>query len=367
MTNKTKKTWAVLIAGAALGLLLVGLIWAVGTDVGTSVDNGGDAGTPNSIDTPGDFNLTTTELGTQGSASSASTTVTQGFDLGDLPTPADTTVTLGGNTTYDYTVKNLSNDPDNIKITVLGLSAVATGAVASAWQVEILDSGSSQQAVGNGDTDVIHTFTGVGSNSTLQFKVRITSPGGGSDGDAYTVTTRAQGNNGTGTDDTWDASSSTITANPFGGGFTVRGDQFDDPTTTTISTTVMFAILEVTGTANPGDQLTYTIKYDSDGSAVASNLVIENAVPSDITYSLASVTTNIHAGGVTTEWGTGSLPTPTYGTEPADPTTVIALRWTFDTDVAAHDNSETTDTTSGVDGDIPDVDAGQVQYKVTIN
>jgi uncharacterized repeat protein (TIGR01451 family) len=369
MTKRLMKIAGALIAGASLILLIIGLIWAVGTNVGVNISNGGDSGSDNAVNAAGDLVVSTTELGAQGVSSTAAATVTQGYDLGDLSAPADSTVALGGNKTYDYTVKNLSNGTDTIKVTVVGSSATATGAATSTWGIEILDSGGVTKASGAGNTNVSFSFTSVSSNTSLQFKVKIIAPGSptGSDGNSYAVTTRAESNNGTA--DAWDASSSTITANPFSGGFTQRGDSLDDSTTSTITATVMYAKLEVSGSTSPGSQLTYTIKYDNDGSGTASGLVIQNAIPSNTTYVQSSATgsNSPHTGATATaNVNIGTLASPNYQ---ADGTagTVVAVRWIFSgANVAAH-NGDAGDDTTGVNGTIPDVDAGQVTYKVTIN
>jgi uncharacterized repeat protein (TIGR01451 family) len=388
--EEVKKNLGVLLSivgfVAAVGVVLILMtphkIWSVGTTAGTVITNAGDAGTSASADQPGDMVLTSDNAPTATAASSVTTTVLTGYDVGDLATPANINAGIGANADYAYSVKNLSNGTDTILVTVLGTGATTTGTAAAAnWTISIyndagtigvIDGGDTVQATGAGNTNVSFSFAGVASNATLNFIVRLTAPGAGTafNGDTYTVTTRAQSNNGTA--DGWDASTSTITANPFSGGFTNRGDQLDDSTTTTVVGPVMRVAMSVnTASELPGNALTYTIRYDNDGGAAATNVTLISAIPNpaNVTYSLGTVTTSPHSGATaTTQWNTGSLAAPSYvGTEPGTPTTVVALRWTFSTAVAAQENSEGTDTTTGVDGTIPDDDAGQVQYGVTID
>ena len=353
-------------------------IWSVGTDEAGTVTNAGDTGTADDADQPGDLILSSTNAVTV-SASSVNTDVDQGYDVGDLAAPGDSSIGIGSNADYAYSVKNLSNGTDTIKVTVLGTGATVGGsAVAADWTISIyddtgttgvVDGTDAVQATGAGNTDVSFSFATISSNTTLNFIVRLAAAGAGTtfDGDTYTVTSRAESNNGT--TDTWDASDADISANPFGGGFTTNGDQLNDATSSMVQGPVMFASASV-DTANelPGNALTYTIQYDNDGLSAATNVAIINAIPTNTTYVQNSATGNSpHTGATDTpNINIGTLGTPDYQ---ADGTagTVMAVRWAFDIDVGAQDNSETTDGTSGVDGDVPDLDAGQIQYQVTIN
>ncbi len=72
-----------------------------------------------------------------------------------------------------------------------------------------------------------------------------------------------------------------------------------------------------TGTVEPGDQLTYTLDWDSRGSLDATNVVVTDSIPADTTYVSGSAT-----GGA--EFLVGGV---YQAAEPADPADVAGLRW----------------------------------------
>ena len=365
-----------ILLGIIVGLVAVGgvilmtpkAIWSVGTVTGTGITNADDAGTPATADVAGDLVLTSDNAPAATAPSTVSTTVLTGYDVGDLATPVNTTVGIGSTVDYTYSVKNLSNGTDTIRVTIQGSGATVNNGLASDWTISIISAtDSSTLATGPGNLDRIYSFGSLASNSTLNFNVRLQAPGAGTafDGYTYTVNTQAESNNGS--TDTWDASDADISANPFGGGFTTNGDSLLDSTTTTVQGPVMFAAMSVdNATELPGNSLTYTIQYDNDGLAAATNVAILSAIPdlANVTYSLIG-TILAHTGATvtTTEWNDNTLAAPNYVTSEPALTDVVALRWTFNASVAAHSGGDTI----GVADGGQDSDSGTIEYNVTIN
>ena len=119
--------------------------------------------------------------------------------------------------------------------------------------------------------------------------------------------------------------------------------------------------------AKKGEIVTYTIKYDNDGSSAVEDLVIIDEIPAGTTYvtDSAEIDNQPHTGATLTVWyfDGSSWQDSDWDNEGNSPQ---KIRWMFDTDLAAQENSEGTDTTTAYDGDFPDTDSGIVKFRVRI-
>ena len=117
-------------------------------------------------------------------------------------------------------------------------------------------------------------------------------------------------------------------------------------------------------TVTSGEVVTYTIIYDNDGAGPAKNAVIEDVIPANTTYIGGSASSGnvIHTGNTVVEVKVNSVWEPDSALPSGE---VIAVRWTFDSDIAVDDG----DNYGTAEDEAPnsgDVDAGTVTLQVTI-
>lgn len=120
--------------------------------------------------------------------------------------------------------------------------------------------------------------------------------------------------------------------------------------------------------AKKGEIVTYTIKYDNDGPSVVEDLVIIDEIPTGTSYVMdsAEIDNQPHTGATITVWYfDGSSWQDSDWDNQGNPPQKI--RWMFNQDLAAQDNSEGTDTTTTCDGDFPDTDSGIVKFRVKVD
>ena len=138
----------------------------------------------------------------------------------------------------------------------------------------------------------------------------------------------------------------------------------------------------------PGATVLYTISYDNDDSSSGRGLQIIDHIPDCMTYVSNSATTylsetnSLHTGATngyssvaaavsiqvsadgTTWYNEGDLSAPAASL-------IQYIQWIFPSDeinaILANDSDSGLDTSGTIDGDIPDIDAGKLKYRTTIN
>ncbi|MDO9028214.1 MAG: DUF11 domain-containing protein [Candidatus Roizmanbacteria bacterium] len=119
--------------------------------------------------------------------------------------------------------------------------------------------------------------------------------------------------------------------------------------------------------AKRGEIITYTIKYDNDGTSVVEDFVIIDDIPTNTTYvtDSAEINNQPHTGAAVTVWyfDGSSWQDSNWDNQGNSPQ---KIRWMFDRELGAQDNSEGTDTTSSCDGDFPDADSGVIKFRVRV-
>lgn len=119
--------------------------------------------------------------------------------------------------------------------------------------------------------------------------------------------------------------------------------------------------------AKKGEIVTYTIKYDNDGPSVVEDLVIIDEIPTGTTYIIdsAEIDNQPHIGATVTVWYFDgvSWQDSDWDNQGGVP---LKIRWMFNGDLGAQNNSEGTDTTTACDGKFPDTDAGIVRFRVRV-
>lgn len=120
--------------------------------------------------------------------------------------------------------------------------------------------------------------------------------------------------------------------------------------------------------AKKGEIITYTIKYDNDGVSAVEDLVIIDEIPVGSTYVMdsAEIDNQPHTGASVTVWyfDGSSWQDSNWDNQGNSPQ---KIRWVFDQDLGAQENSEGTDTTTACDGDFPDTDSGIVKFRVKVD
>lgn len=121
--------------------------------------------------------------------------------------------------------------------------------------------------------------------------------------------------------------------------------------------------------AKKGEIITYTIKYDNDGVSAIEDLVIIDEIPAGSIYEIDSAEIDIdnqpHTQATVTVWyfDGSSWQDSNWDNQGNSPE---KIRWMFDQDLGAQENSEGTDTTTVCDGDFPDTDSGIVKFRVRV-
>lgn len=119
--------------------------------------------------------------------------------------------------------------------------------------------------------------------------------------------------------------------------------------------------------AKKGEIVTYRIKYDNDGPSVVEDLVIIDEIPTGTSYvtDSAEIDNQPHTGAAVTVWyfDGSSWQDSDWDNQGNSPQ---KIRWMFNQDLTAQDNSEGTDTTTTCDGDFPDTDSGIVKFRVRV-
>jgi len=119
--------------------------------------------------------------------------------------------------------------------------------------------------------------------------------------------------------------------------------------------------------AKKGEVITYTIKYDNDGPSPVEDLVIIDEIPAGAIYLIdsAEIDNQPHTQATVTVWyfDGSSWQDSDWDNQGNSPQ---KIRWVFDQDLGAQDNSEGTDTTTACDGDFPDTDSGIVKFRVRV-
>jgi len=120
--------------------------------------------------------------------------------------------------------------------------------------------------------------------------------------------------------------------------------------------------------AKKGEIVTYTIKYDNDGPSVVEDVVIIDEIPTGTSYvtDSAEIDNQPHTGAVVTVWyfDGSSWQDSNWDNQGNSPE---KIRWVFNQDLSAQDNSEGTDTTTSCDGDFPDTDSGRVKFRAKVD
>ena len=248
---------------------------------------------------------------TESSAVTASTTVVQngGITLNSATwlTPAVNSLIAGTGASYTFSIVNSGNFTETV---TLGTSALA-GGFSGAW-TNLLSSNSeniSREGIYNGS-------------------LAVTADAGASDGSVGSLTVDFNGTAGTGTYGTYAGSNSYN----YGGeqaiavplSFIVSAP--DISVTKSVVVNAPAAYIANGGGVNdpvPGATLVYTIEYENDGSAAASNVTIVDTIVTNTEFATAT-------GGTSIDYDSGSGWSGVAPAAPVDPT-VTDVRWTIGT------------------------------------
>lgn len=119
--------------------------------------------------------------------------------------------------------------------------------------------------------------------------------------------------------------------------------------------------------AKKGGIITYTIKYDNDSPSLINDLVIVDEVPAGSVYltDSAEIENQPHEGAKVTVWYSddSSWQDSSWDNQGNN---VSKIRWVFEQDLGAQNNSEGLDSASACDGKFPDTDSGMVKFRVMV-
>ena len=120
--------------------------------------------------------------------------------------------------------------------------------------------------------------------------------------------------------------------------------------------------------AEKGEIITYTIQYDNDSPQVAENFVIEDEIPTGTSYvtDSAEINNQPHSGSSVSVWYFDGLTWQDSSWDNQIENHVQKIRWVFNANLGAQENSEGTDATTTCDGEFPDVDSGLVKFRVQV-
>lgn len=364
---------------------------------------------------------------TMGAANAAdeqvSTSVTSGWEVSDLyyngslapdntsPTTLSTSPSAQVKSQI-YDLYHQGNTTDDIRVQVVVDSITYSGS--STWTVEILDASDTSLASGNvsaAGESVTYDFLNQAANSQIQYKIAVTPPADAADSDEIVLYTWASttkdsdaGYTPFNDADNWpDDSKYDESANAhsaLGDQTQCEGDGAEEEDYTNKGylkvvckgpRVYVSKSVDVTSGALPFDTITYTIQFDNDGNGGAENFTITEILNTSlVSYVDDSARTNntYPTDGANSEdflmdWKTGGAWENDWDLDGVDdePATVEGIKWQLTGDsgdadgdgysggdgiLNAQENSEGTDSVGAVDGDIPDDDAGAVQYKVKI-
>ncbi len=255
---------ALLFVAPALTLAETG---TSGTTAGENIVSGGDSGSDGIANTAGDV-VATFKIngGNTKTATCIVATVTVGQIYGGKwgTLPGDQTDWPAKTVNYEYQLSNLGNATD-----VFTLSIGSSG-----WNVDILKNGAS-----------IGSLT-IAEDAMATFTVQVTIPDSANDNDTDTFVVTASTVN--------DGSAYIVGAWEYGG-----TDSLTDSGNTTCSS-AMIALAKTydVGTATgyngsnanvPGSLVTYCIRYENTGSAVANDVTVTDMIPRHTTYVANSI------------------------------------------------------------------------------
>jgi uncharacterized repeat protein (TIGR01451 family) len=333
-----------------------------GTDAGSHIIIGGDA----LVDSAGDGQMDIG--GVQIFDPQADTSIVQAvFNLGLMGMPLNKPSGVNDTIWFVYTAANLGNGPDSIQIQ----TNVVTGNTFTPGGVIICK-----------DQDLDSVFTGtdsiMGSGSVvvvlaedgkLQTLIGVVVPGGATDGQYAQLEVNVMGNNKSGSNDLWPVDFPAYTLAPD------NGDWQRDTVQVTVGMAVVAFLSSVDKpSTKPGDTLTYALQYDNDGSAPTATMpIVRQLLPKFVKYAPFSVNTaTMHTG----ETGTTVMFSPrgdvanfmyTDSWADANADSVAGLQISFMSVVAADDTvGDGGADVAGVNGQMPDADAGQVTFKVIV-
>lgn len=349
---------------------------------------------------------------------SVSTTVVEGWELSDLfyngalapdsASPASVTCTPGNSSDSQiFDVFSQSNCSDSFKIRVNCTQFSASGS----WDVEIVGvdpatnseigilASGSVTAVGS---TVEATKNSVSANAQVKFKIRVTPPSGAADEDYITlevgVSTTKNGQAGYTpftSADTWPADSKydeSLYAHsadgdtyPDADGDGQREEDYTNFGYVKFTVHCPWIIVDKSvsqTTVTPKTQISYTIRYDNDGGQPAQSVTIIEQIKSSpggiakyITDSAEDAAQNLpptnEAYQVAYYFGTSWGSFYDLGSNPDDnnpSNDIMGIKWKVVAGAGGDGfvDANNGDTRGTVDGSIPDVDAGQVWYKIEI-
>ncbi len=257
---------------------------------------------------------------------------------------------------YPLKISNEGNAPDTFS---LSYTVTYGGNAGSPWTIEFIQDDNQNgvhestetttiTSISAGEDDDIWFFLKVTPSTNALFNstanVTITVTSSGSDGNSYT------GDNGL----------------VYGG---------PDSITLSIVTRVAAPVIRVALSQSvtlggapsspvPGATVNTTATYDNDGNRNATNVQIVLNVDPNTEYVSGSASYQANTGAtVTVEYYDG---TTWSATEPGDPSTVTAVRFTIDNVGSDNSSTDTGDTFDSADGTVPDVDAGTVSIATVI-
>lgn len=262
--------------------------------------SGGDKGTSNVSDIPGDTLLWWDQAGSSATSNEVTVRVSAGYaEAWVVQPPVTNSATVGTTNYYAFQIRNDGNRADRITFSTQTVSG-------NAWQTRTFYDKDKSGTFSAGD-DVCWDTIGLLPQSTHYFLVGIYVPQGAVNGSSTTVRLTAKDNFGSGANDSWPSTTN------------------DDTITYDFSATCAGPSLTVvkstdTATGKPGATVNYTLTVKNSGDASASNLVLVDVIP-----------TNMELGGA----ASGASATISYyvgsswtGTWSANAT---KIRWTWAT------------------------------------
>lgn len=338
-----------------------------GTDAGSDITIMGASG---AVDVPGEGAMRVGGMDVIADVP-GSTTVSAVYNMGVIGTNTNPPVVIGDTVWVPYFLKNLGNNTDSLQVYVNIYNS--TMDVMDALIAEDMDGDTAINLMGS---DMVVSSTGnygvlLPEDGSRIIFVGVVIPDTAVDGDSAIYNVMVSDNMGTGSDDMWPSNYPAYTLAPD------NGDMQNDTFQVSIGMPIIhFATMVSSPTAAPGDTLLYTLSYDNDGSdstdvASGGQLYITQMLPQYVKYAVASFNySKLHTNAGATPWFS-SLASPVSFNQSetwanTNPDSVAGFKIDFSGNIQANENSEGTDTPGGVDGEIPDVDAGQVMFQVIV-
>jgi len=257
------------------------IIMGYGVPSGTIITNARDLDLNDIADNPGEVVGSYTNTGGYTNYASANnitvSTVSAGYDLSVINTPANGSGGPGTAVDYTYYVTNHGNVSAQMTVRISS-NAIDPAWGASSYELWTNFGGGYGQLAGSANF-ISNQLISIAADTGFELRVRVNIPGGASDGSTNEVQFDIwdpQGSAGAGTGDTWPGAGAILPA-------TSDVANARDYQTDLVLTSVSGPVIQLTKSVNvtsarPYEILTYTIRYTNVGSASAYNVTIDDAI-----------------------------------------------------------------------------------------